>query len=180
MFKNNYLNHYSKDLIQLYKNIDLTHFEKLYSNIKSLKSDSKILIFGNGAGASISSHFANDISNSTNIKALSFDNSAHLTCFANDYGFENWIKKTIEIFAEKKDLIILISASGESANMVKAAKFCKVKKIKFFSLTGFKKNNKLNRNSKNHLWVNSMSYNKVELTQLLILLSIVDRLSIKR
>tara|TARA_Y100000816_G_C25971889_1_gene507215 strand:+ start:237 stop:779 length:543 start_codon:yes stop_codon:yes gene_type:complete len=179
MLKKNYLSNYSEELINLYQNLDLTKFDKLYSSIKSLKKNSKILIFGNGAGASISSHFANDISNSTNIKALSFDNSAHLTCFANDYGFENWVKKTIEIFAQKGDLIILISASGESENMIRAAKFCKFKKIKFFSLTGFKKNNRLNKNSNQYIWVDSKSYNKVELTQLLILLSIVDRLNVK-
>ena len=95
---------------------------------------------------------------------------------ANDYGYENWVKKVIEYYSKKKDLIILISASGESENMIRAAKFCKSKQLKFFSLTGFKKNNRLNRNSKQHLWVDSMSYNKVELTQLLILLSIVDLL----
>ncbi len=176
MLKKNYLYRYSKDLIRLYQNIKFSDFEKLYLIIKSLKKNSKILVFGNGAGASIASHFSNDMTNVTKIRTLSFENSAQLTCLANDYGYENWVKKVIEYYSKKKDLIILISASGESENMIKAAKFCKSKRIKFFSLTGFKKNNRLNRNSKQHLWIDSMSYNKVELTQLLILLSIVDLL----
>lgn len=163
---------------RLVDKIDHKKVENLYSQIKRLKKKDKILIFGNGAGASIASHFSNDLTNVAKIRTLSFDNSAQLTCLANDYGYENWVKKVIEYYATKKDLIILISASGESENMIKAAKFCKFKQIKFFSLTGFKKNNKLNKNSKQHLWIDSMSYNKVELIQLLILLSIVDRLNV--
>ena len=56
----------------------------------------------------------------TKIKCISYDSSTHLTCYANDYGYENWVKKTIKIFYEMKDLIILISASGNSKNMIKA------------------------------------------------------------
>jgi D-sedoheptulose 7-phosphate isomerase len=174
MLKKNYINSYSKNFLRTLTDININQFYNLYLNIKSIKKKNKILIFGNGAGASIASHFANDLSNVANIKTLSFDNSAHITCFANDYGFDNWVKKTIEIFTNKNDFIIFLSASGNSKNMSIAAKYCKVKKIKFFSLTGFQKNNKLNAISKNHIWINSTSYNYVELGQLLILLSIVD------
>lgn len=170
---------YIKKFSKLLDDINLKKVENLSNKIISAKKN-KILIFGNGAGASIASHFSNDLSNTTKIKTLSFDNSAHLTCYANDYGFENWVKKTIEIYAEKRDLIILISASGNSKNMINASKFCKKKKLNFFSLTGFKKNNLLNKNSKNHIWINSNSYNEVELAQLFILLSIVDNLNSKK
>ena len=113
------------------------------------------------------------------IKTHSFDNSAHLTCFANDYGFENWVKKTIEIFANKNDLIILLSASGNSKNMIKAAEYCKIKRLNFFSITGFLETNKLNKISKNFIWIDSKSYNKVELSQLFVLLSIIDKMKLK-
>ena len=86
MLKKNYLYRYSKDLIRLHQNIKFSDFEKLYLNIKSLKKNSKILVFGNGAGASIASHFSNDMTNVTKIRTLSFENSAQLTCLANDYG----------------------------------------------------------------------------------------------
>ena len=85
--------------------------------------------------------------------------------------------KVLEVFFEKGDLIIFLSASGMSKNMINAAKHCKKKKIDFFSITGFKKENKLNKNSKNHIWINSKSYNKVELIQLSVLLIIIDRLN---
>jgi len=93
---------------------------------------------------------------------------------ANDYKFENWVKKTINYYYDKGDIVILLSASGKSKNMVNAANYCNKKKINFFSITGFKENNKLNKLSKSHYWIKSKSYNHIESVQLLILLSIVD------
>ena len=100
------------------------------------------------AGASIASHFANDLTNSSNYRVYSYDNSSQITCLSNDYKYSNWVKKIIEYYADKKDLIILISASGESRNMIEAARFCKRKKLQFISLTGFNKKNSLNKLSK--------------------------------
>ena len=95
----------SETLKNLILSLDYKKIDDLYVKIKKLKkSKNKIFVFGNGAGASIASHFSNDLCNTSNIKAFSFDNSAHLTCFANDYGYENWIKKTLEIYAQKKIL----------------------------------------------------------------------------
>ncbi len=173
-----YLN-YIKKINKAFADINFDKVVKLEKLIKKSKKN-KILIFGNGAGAAIASHFANDLSNTAKIKTLSFDNSAHLTCFANDYGYENWVKKTIEIFAEKNDLIILLSASGRSKNMINAAKYCKIKKINFFSITGFIKSNELNKVSENFIWIDSKSYNQVELSQLFVLLSVIDKINIKR
>ena len=64
--------------------------------------------------------------------------------------------------------------------MINAARFCKTKKINYFSITGFKKNNKLNKNSTNKIWINSMVYNFVEMGQLFILLTVVDFFSKNR
>jgi D-sedoheptulose 7-phosphate isomerase len=179
------MNKYFLDYIEknnkILQQIDLKNLNKLFKEIKKIKlRRKKILVFGNGAGASIASHFANDLSKNTKIKCMSFDSSTHLTCYANDYGYENWVKETIKIYYDKNDLIILISASGNSNNMIEAAKFCNSKKISFFSLTGFNKKNKLKKSSKNDLWVNSSSYNQVEISQLIILLSIIDKLVLNK
>ena len=58
--------------------------------------------------------------------------------------------------------------------MVNAIEYCNIKKINYFSLTGHKKNNLMNNISKNFLWINSMSYNAVEILHSIILLNIVD------
>ena len=63
--------------------------------------------------------------------------------------------------------------------MINAAKYCKIKKINFFSITGFIKNNELNKISKNFIWINSKSYNQIELSQLCVLLSIIDKINTK-
>ena len=110
------------------------------------------------------------------MRCLSFDSSTHITCYANDYKFENWVRETIKSHYDNRDLVILLSASGNSKNMIEASKYCKRQKIIFFSLTGFNKNNKLNMNSRNYIWINSKSYNQVEISQLLILLSLIDKL----
>ena len=167
---------YFKNYIKIIKDLDKKKIDQFYNLCKKIKKNNKILLFGNGAGAAIASHVASDFTNSSKIKALSFDNTAHLTCFANDYGFDNWIKKTLQHYHINGDLVILLSASGNSKNMLVAANYCNEKKIKFFSITGFKRNNKLNKLSKNSLWINSKSYNHVETIQQLILLSLVDRL----
>ena len=94
-------------------------------------------MFGNGGSAAIASHFSLDLSNNFNIKCLNFNNAELITCFSNDFRYENWIKKVLEIHMEKKDIVILISSSGKSKNMIKAAKYIKQKKINFLHLQVF-------------------------------------------
>ena len=83
-------------------------------------------------------------------------------------------KKTIEHYAKPGDLVIFVSASGNSENVVKAAKFCNLKKINTYSLTGINKKNKLNIISDDYYWINSSSYNQVEILHHVILLVAVD------
>ncbi len=178
--------HKKKDLFKyfsiysrLISEIDQNRLKNLIKDFKKIKKNrKKILFFGNGAGAAIASHVSSDGAKSKKIKSLSFDNSAHITCFSNDYGFDKWIVRTLENYVDKGDLVILLSASGNSQNMINAAKHLNEKKINYYSLTGFKKNNRLNKVSKNYFWINSSSYNHVEVLQSIILLSVID--SIKK
>ena len=170
-----FLKKYFDKYLSLINEINIDQIKTLSDNLlKIKKKNKKILIFGNGAGAAISSHFSSDVAKTLKIKALSFDNSAQITCFGNDYKFENWISKTLEVFVDKEDLVILLSASGNSKNMINAAKFLNKKKISFYSLTGFNKKNKLNLLSKKRIWINSNSYNHIEVIQNMILLSSID------
>ena len=92
-------------------------------------------------------------------------------------GFEKWISKSLDFYAEKGDLLVLISCSGNSKNLVNANKVAIKKGIKVISLTGCKKNNKLNSIKSNlKIWVNSNEYNLVEIVHHMILLFIVDNL----
>ena len=96
-------------------------------------------------------------------------------------GLEKWIEKTIDFYADSKDVIILISSSGKSKNMLNACKAAKRKKISnIITLTGNKKNNPLSKLGKINLWVNSNIYNHIENIHQTWLLAICDLISINK
>ena len=139
-----------------------------------------MIIFGNGGSSSIASHFTVDLIKNTKIQCLNFSDAALITCFANDYGYENWIAKALDIYGKKGDVVILISSSGMSKNILKAASTSKKKGIELITLTGFEKSNKLNKLGKINFWVNSKNYNHIENIHQLYLLTICDMIADKR
>ena len=80
----------------------------------------------------------------------------------------------MKTYANKNDFIILLSASGNSKNMINAAKYLNNKKIKFISITGFMTDNKLNKISKKKIYIQSKSFNHIEVMMELILLTTLD------
>ena len=92
--------------------------------------------------------------------------------FMNKY--ENWVKEAIKAYCDNKDLIILISSSGTSKNIVNAAKYCQKKKMNLITLSGFNKNNPLSKLGLVNFYINSKNYNFIEMSHHIILLSIVD------
>ncbi len=170
---NKYLDQYLKSIHE--SRIQIKTFEKIISALKKIKKGNKLHIFGNGGSASIASHFSMDITNNSNIKCYNYNDPSIITCYANDYKFENWIKKIIEKYGSKNDIIILISSSGKSKNMLNAVKASKKNKFsKIITLTGFNKSNPLKKLGDLNLWINSKEYNVVESTHHLWLLMIVD------
>ena len=98
---------YIKNNFNILDKVNVLKVDKLFKNLKNIKKkNKKVLIFGNGAGASIASHFANDLTNSAKIRCLSFDSSTQLTCYANDFGYDNWVKEAIKNFFEKNKYLI--------------------------------------------------------------------------
>ncbi len=156
------------------KKLELT--VKEISNLKKRKN--KIIIFGNGGSAAIASHVAVDLTKNIRVKTIPLTDSSLITCFSNDFGHENWMKKAVEHYYEKGDLVIIISSSGTSKNIINAAKYCNKNKIKIISFSGMKKNNKLNSINQKGIsfWINSTAYNHIELAHLYLLLSIIDRI----
>ena len=87
------------------------------------------------------------------------------------------ISEALKSYADKGDLVILISSSGQSKNIINAAKYCKKNNLKLITFSGFKKNNPLKKIGKINFWVNSESYNIIEMTHQVWLLILVDFLS---
>jgi len=149
--------------------------------VKAKINKKKVLIFGNGGSAAIASHVSVDLTKNTKIKVFNFNEADLLTCFSNDYGYDKWIEKTIDFYADRGDVVILISSSGKSKNMLNACKAAKRKKIfKIITLTGNKKNNPLSKLGDINLWVNSNIYNHIENTHQIWLLSICDLISLNK
>ena len=145
--------------------------------IKKLKNtNKKIIIYGNGGSASTASHFSTDLTKNAGIKCINFNESNLITCFANDYGFENFVSQALKEYSTKGDIVILISVSGESKNLLNAADYCKRNKLKLITLTGKNKKNSLNKKNLNgkNIFINSKSYNIVEICHHIILLTIID------
>lgn len=147
--------------------------------IQTKKKKAKIIIFGNGGSSAIASHFTVDMIKNSGIECVNFNEYDHITCMSNDFGYENWIKKTLEFHLKKDDLVILISSSGMSKNIINAAKFLKKKNNKLITLTGFNKKNLLQKYGNINFWINSSVYNIVENAHQIILLLINDLTSLQ-
>ena len=149
--------------------------------IQAKKNNAKIMIFGNGGSAAIASHVSVDLTKNGNIRSVNFNEADLITCFANDYGYERWIEKAIDFYADNKDVLILISSSGKSQNMINACKAAKNKKIsKIITFTGHNKNNPLSKLGDINFWIDSKAYNFIENIHQVWLLSIVDLIIGKR
>ena len=136
----------------------------------------KIIIIGNGGSAAIASHVSIDLTKAADIRTINFNEASLLTCFSNDYGYEHWVEKAIEFYADNNDLVILISSSGQSKNIINGAKKAKEMKLPLITLSGFLEDNPLRSMGDINLWVDSTKYNMVENTHQIWLLSVVDYL----
>ena len=133
----------------------------------------KILILGNGGSNAIASHISQDYTKKLNKQSFTFSDSSRLTCYINDYGMENAYSQYLKEFADPETLIILISSSGNSDNIINAAKAAIDLKCTIITLSGFNKNNKLNKiKSALNYWVDSNDYGEIECAHEIFLHSI--------
>ena len=139
-------------------------------------NNKKVLIAGNGGSAAIASHVSVDFTKQGGVRTVNFNEADLITCFSNDYGYENWLAKCIEFYADTGDHLILISSSGKSPNLINAAIEAKKNNLKITSFTGFKNNNELSELSDLSFWVDSKAYNIIENLHQIWLLIVCDML----
>lgn len=130
-----------------------SEFEKFFNDpevrdgigeaVKIVKECPKIYWIGNGGSSAICSHMAEDYTKCGGIPSFSFSDPALITCFANDYGYEHAQEKWVEFFMEKGDLLVAISSSGESKNILNAVQAAKAKGARVITLSGFNPDNTL-------------------------------------
>ena len=140
---------------------------------------SKVIIAGNGGSAAIASHCSVDLTKSAGIRCVNFNEADLITCLANDYGYEQWVAKAFQFYAEEGDLAILISSSGRSLNIINGTRKAKEIGLDVITLSGFLKDNPLRNLGDLNLWVSSNTYNVVEMTHHVWLVAIIDYLIAK-
>mgnify|MGYP001465967104 CR=1 FL=1 len=175
-FLKDYLNDFTACLNLDEDDRNVNNLVVLKDKILETKNNSgKIIIVGNGGSAAISSHFSVDLTKNAKIRSINFNESDLITCFSNDYGFENWISEALKFYADKNDLLILISSSGKSQNMLNAADTAKNMNLNnVVTFTGFEQENPLSKKGHLNFWVNSSAYNFIENIHQIWLLSVVD------
>jgi D-sedoheptulose 7-phosphate isomerase len=168
---------YNKLIFNSVASIDKTLLIKAAELIKSVSDNGKkVIVIGNGGSAAMASHVAVDLTKAAGCRAITFNESDLLTCFANDYGYEKWVEKALAFYADKGDVVILISSSGTSPNIVNGAKWAKESGLEIISLSGFSAENPLRQLGSINLWSDSKGYNIVEMTHHIWLVAIVDYL----
>jgi len=171
----NYFDHFKKSLLNEEVMAQLTAVRDCFAQVK--RNGKKIIIAGNGGSASIASHAVLDLSNKAGLRAICFNDPGIITCWANDFGYEQWPGRGITLHADAGDCAVLISSSGKSGNMIHAAKVARSKGATVVTLSGFAADNPLRKAGDINLWVASSNYNTVENTHQVWLLAISDWLA---
>ena len=158
-----------KILIDQKKKIDTSNLRNIIKIITSnYKKKKKIFVCGNGGSAAIANHFECDHkkilseTNKINPRIISLcSNNPLITAISNDISYNEVFKKQLEYLADKQDVLITISSSGNSENIIKAIKYAKSKKIKTLSFTGFD-GGRAKKLSDYNIHVDSLNYGVVE------------------
>lgn len=130
--------------------------------IRSLAGDRKLIFIGNGGSAAISSHMAVDFWKNGGIRAVAFNDSSLLTCVGNDCGYGNIFEKPIGMFADPGDILVAISCSGRSENVLLGVRAARTKGCKVVTLSGFDRDNPLSSLGDYNFHVPSHAYGQVE------------------
>ena len=139
-FARAYLDH----VVEVVKGIDVRDIGRFIETLLDARERAATVFFiGNGGSAATASHFANDLAIGTNayekpFRALSLtDNHAVVTAIANDFGYEEIFVRQLRVLGRRGDVVVGISASGNSANLLRAFEFAKIAGMKTVAITSF-------------------------------------------
>ena len=159
------------------RNTHISCEEALQTSQQLIKSGT-IFVVGNGGSAGIASHFATDLLKTLELPACTLTDSNSLTCFGNDHGYEHVFSSPLRVRMAKGDLLVAISSSGESKNILNACHVAQEKDCKILTLSGFSKENHLRSMGDLNFWVDAKDYGLVETAHFFLLHTIIDSLSL--
>lgn len=123
----------------------------------------KAMVIGNGGSAAIASHMVNDLSKAANLRAMAFNDFSLITALANDDGYARAYEACVEQWAQADDVLIAISSSGKSENMIRAVAAAQSAGARVITFTGFRADNPLRRMGDLNLHIAAEDYGMVEL-----------------
>ena len=135
-----------------------------------------IFVIGNGGSAGIASHFCTDLLKTLELPASTLTDSNSLTCFGNDHGYENVFSSPLRVRMTSKDLLVAISSSGQSENILNACRTAKEKGGRVITLSGFSSENPLRTMGNLNFWIDVKDYGLVETAHFFLLHTIIDSL----
>ncbi len=171
--------------MRLFHAMEQTQFQEsgnYYSGVEELvaifgdakRLERNVYFIGNGGSAGIAMHMTADFLKNGKMRTVSMYNPATLTCLGNDFGIEYVFSKQLELLARPGDLLVAISSSGNSPNILRAIATAKEKGAQVITLTGFREDNKARQMGDFNVYVPSMEYGIVESVHNIILQEVVD------
>ena len=136
---------------------------KAVNLILSVRAGSgKVMLIGNGGSAAIASHMHNDLCKAAHVRALVFNEPPLLTALSNDDGYGSVFERPVELWAMPGDLLLAISSSGRSENILRAVRKSAERRCEVITLSGFDADNPLRRMGAINFYVPCRVYGHVE------------------
>lgn len=135
---------------------------------------SQIFFIGNGGSSAIASHMTADFMKNGGMRTYSLYDNAVTTCMGNDYGYAYVFSRPLAFLGQENDLLVAISSSGNSQNIVNAIHVAKKKRMEIITLTGFCTDNQSKQLGDINVYVPSEKYGIVESIHNLMLQQAVD------
>lgn len=152
----------------------LDDFASTAAMLRRVRAEGQLCFIGNGGSAAIASHMAADFFNKGQFETRSFTDLSMLTCLSNDYGYVGAFNRQVARTMKKSDALIAISSSGESDNIIQAAKTA-MAAAAVITLTGFSPNNRLRALGTYNFYVPAADYGIVETAHLGLLHALLNK-----
>lgn len=174
-----------EELAHSLKHCVYTEHQEVISEQKALQETHELLrrtkdsggivyVIGNGGSAGIASHFSNDLMKALQIPSQTFYDSNLMTCLSNDIGYAQIFSYPLEKMAKKNDLLVAISSSGKSENILNAVKAVECCNIPVITLSGFSSENPLRSAGTVNFWIDRKDYGLVETAHFFLLHTVID------
>lgn len=151
-------------------------FQHLIQFLLERKDKSTLYLVGNGGSSGLLSHAGIDFLNACGFRAHALTDNSLLTCMANDYGYENVFRQPFKTLIRPGDVVMGVSSSGKSPNIVNACRWAKENGATVITFSGFAEENPLRQSGDYNFYVPSTDYGHVEIGHSILLHIFSDEL----